>query len=138
MREYRLADTDYRITVDLTEYEDLIKKVVNDEAPEVEVTVLENRYVLNNPISRGQAIRIGRRLAKSTLGEYCILRPILFVGQDTIDNQSKGGHKSNGNSPAPILRLSASASGMTELQRGKKLHFLPHRRKKTGRQHTKR
>ena len=64
MREYRLADTDHRLTVDLTEYEDLIKNIIKKEAPAVKVDVLEDRYVLNKPISRGQAIPVSAYASK--------------------------------------------------------------------------
>lgn len=99
MREYKLASSDNRQNVDLTEYEDLIKDVIHSEAPNITVTVFPDRYVLNNPISKGQAIRIGRRLAKSSLGQYCVLRPILFIGQesDECDEKSKGGNQDNEN-----------------------------------------
>lgn len=60
MREYRLADTDHRLTVNLTEYEDVIKDIVKKEDPTVKVRVYEDKYVLNKELMRGQVIRIGK------------------------------------------------------------------------------
>ena len=105
MREYKLADTDYRLTVDLRGYEDEIKEIVKEYAPDVEVSVFEDKYVLNKQIEPGQAIRIGKALAKSALGKYSLLRPILFVGQDTIKTKNKGGKKANGSTTSGNTKL---------------------------------
>lgn len=80
MRIYELANTELRGEVNLLDYKNIIKQVINEEAPTVKVTIEPDRYILDTDISKGQAIRIGKKIAQSQLGQYCLLRSILFVG----------------------------------------------------------
>lgn len=84
MRIYELANTSLRRRVNLLDYKTIIEQVINEEAPAVEVTVKPNCYILDKDITKGQAIRIGRKIAHSKLGQYCLLRSILFVGHSSI------------------------------------------------------
>ena len=82
MREYKLADSAYRKNVNLKKYKNEILDIVNKIAPHAEVEVKRDRYIIKNRISKGQAIQIGREIAKSRLGIYSMKRPILFRGED--------------------------------------------------------
>lgn len=94
MRVYELANTELRGSVNLINYEEIIKQIIKDIAPQVKVTVEPDRYILDREISKGQAIRIGRKIAKSRLGRYCLQRSILFVGHTMPpQKQCKGANK---------------------------------------------
>lgn len=79
MREYRLINKD--ITVDLTNYEDIIKKTVTEVVPDAEVTVLPDKYIINAKLTHRETVTIGRALAKSVLGEFCAVKYVLFRGK---------------------------------------------------------
>ena len=93
-RRYQLADTNNRNDVDLTEYADLIESVIQKECPDVKVSIEEKSYTVNKALTRGEAIRIGRALAKTELGKYCANRYVLFFGQ-TIEKGEEN-HGGNG------------------------------------------
>lgn len=82
MRIYRLADTQKRKETDLLDYAELIEKIVTSVVPGAVVIVSESDYTILSDISKGQMIKIGRALAHSELGKFCISRPILFVGEE--------------------------------------------------------
>lgn len=93
-RKYRLADTNNRNDVDLTEYADLIESVIQEECPDVKVSIEEKSYTVNKELTKGEAIRIGRALAKTELGKYCANRYVLFFGQ-TVEKGEEN-HGGNG------------------------------------------
>ena len=93
-REYKLADSTNRKDVDLTKYEKQIIEAIHKERPDVKVTVNQDCYTLDRELKRGEAIRIGRTLAKTELGKYCANRYVLFFGQ-TIEKGEKN-HGGNG------------------------------------------
>ena len=82
MRIYRLADTQKRKETDLQDYAELIEKIVTSIVPGAVVIVSESDYTILSDITKGQMIKIGRALAHSELGQFCISRPILFVGEE--------------------------------------------------------
>jgi hypothetical protein len=93
MRAYQLADVSLRESVNLTVYEDVIKEIIHQVIPSAEVIVQPDRYLIKNEISKGDAIRIGRNIAHSELGRFCLQRAILFIGHDIPKAlESKGGH----------------------------------------------
>lgn len=94
MRIYELANTELRGEVNLLDYKDIIEQVISEEAPTVKVTIEPDRYILDSDITKGQAIRIGRKIARSKLGKYCLLRSILFVGH-SLPKSNKRSDKNN-------------------------------------------
>ena len=82
MREYTLQDPEYRQTTDLRDYKKIIEESVEAIVPGTAVTVLQDRYIIPSDISKGDLIKIGRLIAKSELGQYCVIRPILFKGEN--------------------------------------------------------
>ena len=85
MRKYYLVSSEYRNSVDLRDYEQVITDSVHSEMPDTKVTIYAEYYTLDEQPTRGQAIRIGRKIAGSSLGEYCMIRPILFIGKNIED-----------------------------------------------------
>ena len=95
-----LADGSKRGVVDLKNYEGIIKAAVEEFAPGFTVEVYKDYYVVNEPLSQSQAIKIGRRICESGLSQYCIKLPKLFnsriVKEKKNDNRKEqkrpGGH----------------------------------------------
>ena len=80
MRVYSLANPEYRNTVNLLDFERHIKKAVKNTNPDLEVVVDEHSYAIPDTVTTGEVIKIGRAIAKSPLGKYCLERPVLFIG----------------------------------------------------------
>ena len=80
MRVYSLANPEYRRTVNLQNFEKDIRKAVKNTNPDLEVVVDEHSYAIPDTVTTGEIIKIGRAIAKSSLGKYCLERPVLFVG----------------------------------------------------------
>lgn len=93
MRIYKLASSYYRENVNLLDYESLIQQIIHSVVPDVTVIVRSDYYIIENDISKGDAIRIGRLLAKSDcLGKFSTQRPVLFIGTELSDaNVIEGG-----------------------------------------------
>lgn len=53
---------------------------VKNTNPSLEVVVDEHSYAIPDTVTTGEVIKIGRAIAKSPLGKYCLERPVLFVG----------------------------------------------------------
>ena len=81
MRTYSLAHPTFRKIIDLRNYATLIDTTVSGIHPGAQVQVNKDNYVILTPITKGEAIKIGRALAHSILGQFCLSRPILFVGK---------------------------------------------------------
>lgn len=89
MREYYLQDTEYRRTVDLTNYKKLIEDAVHDVSPTTKVEVFTDHYTISPDLSKGDVIKIGRNLAQTDkLGQYCIIRSLLFKGEQVKESSS--------------------------------------------------
>ena len=86
MREYRFTSSFARDTVDLREYEDVIKDAVAHVNPKAKVEVYEDRYTIDS-ISRSESVQVGRQLSKTALAQYCITVEIsrLFYGQEVVE-----------------------------------------------------
>ena len=80
MREYSLQDPGYRKKVDLRNYKKLIEDSVLAIAPTAVVTVYKDKYTITPDLPKGDLIKIGRLIAHTDLGQYCMIRPILFKG----------------------------------------------------------
>ena len=83
MREYRLINKFFDI--DLTDYEKLIINTVQQFAPEADVTVYPDRYEVDCQLSQRQTVMIGRALAKTELGRFCAMKPVLFKGKKVAE-----------------------------------------------------
>lgn len=83
MREYRFSSPLARDTVDLREYEDIIRAEVAKVSPNAIVTVYEDKYTIDN-ITHAESVRIGRALSKTALADYCVKVEIsrLFYGHE--------------------------------------------------------
>lgn len=80
MRKYSLANPAFR-DVDLRDYTDVIISKVHEIVPSATVIVERDGYILDDNITRGQVIKIGRNVAKSQLWKYRLPRDLLFVGK---------------------------------------------------------
>lgn len=89
MREYKLSDPEARADVDLTDYEDVIKKAVAKVNDEAVVEVFKDRYTIDG-ITRSESVQIGRQLSKTALAEYCVKVELsrLFFGHE-VEEESK-------------------------------------------------
>lgn len=99
MRKYSLADGKKRGVVDLRDYEDVIVKAVLEFAPGTTVAVSKDYYIVNEPLTQSQAVKIGRRICESELAKHCIQLTLskLFIGKEVVhENRNKqkqtGGH----------------------------------------------
>lgn len=100
MRKYTLASMD-RDSVDLRVYVAEIINAVHEVMPTAQVRVDKDCYYVSPTPTKGDAIRIGRKICESDLKHYCIKVSKLFNsveigGQDGAQKQSKtyvGGHK---------------------------------------------
>ena len=100
MRKYTLADGSKRAVVDLRDYEDVIKAAIEEFAPGTTVTICKDCYIVNEPLSQSQAVKIGRRICESSLSQHCIKLSKLFnskvVKENANDNRKEqkrpGGH----------------------------------------------
>ena len=95
MREYSLQDSEYRKTVDLRDYETIIVESVHEVSAAAIVNVYKDRYTITPDLTKGQLIKIGRLIANTTLGQYCLIRPILFKGEVIKDTANSGQDKDN-------------------------------------------
>lgn len=80
MRKYVFANPIYR-DVDLTKYEDLIVEKIHEVVPSAKVVVQKDGYILDEDVTRGEVIKIGRNIAASDLWSYRYPRDLLFVGK---------------------------------------------------------
>ena len=108
-RKYRLADSTNRKDVDLTKYEEQIMEAIHKERPDVKVTVNQDSYTLDRELKRGEAIRIGRALAKTELGKFCANRYVLFFGQTVEEGEEN--HGGNGKKSNPKGKNNTSKKG---------------------------
>ena len=103
MRKYTFASTEAQSAVDLRDYREFIEKTIHEIMSDAEVVVTQTYYTVSPSPSKGDAIRIGRKLSKNKdLGQHCIKIPKLFNGENIEtgkelshdDNKQKhnGGH----------------------------------------------
>ena len=100
MRKYTLADGKKRGSVDLRDYEDVIVAAVQEFAEGNAVVVTQHYYIVKEPLTQSQAVKIGRRICESDLSQHCIKLSKLFsstpIKEVENDNRNKqkqtGGH----------------------------------------------
>ena len=95
MRRYTLASAEARSSVDLRDYKDVITNAVKEVMAGVDnlkVTVAKDYYTVSPTPEKGDAIRIGRIICKSTLNRYCIQIPKLFSSIE-VKEQTNGERK---------------------------------------------
>ncbi len=81
MKKYTLASPDARKKVDLRNYAQIIENAVHDVAPDAVVNVYKDYYTVDS-ITKGQSIKIGRKICASALGSNCITLYKLFNGKE--------------------------------------------------------
>ena len=101
MRKYTLASTDAKTSVDLREYKDVIKNAVEEvmtKEKNLKVIVTKEYYTVSPTPKKGEAIRIGRIICKSSLSKHCIQIPKLFLSIEVkeINNEEGYEHKMGG------------------------------------------
>lgn len=69
-RTYKLANKDYKNTIDLTKYQKKIKESVQAVIPNALVIVDEHSYTVSPIPTRAESTKIGRNLAKTSIGKY--------------------------------------------------------------------
>lgn len=93
MRKYTLADGSKRGKVDLRDYEDIIVAAVEEFAPGNTVVVTSDYYMVKNPLTQSQAVKIGRRICESDLSQHCIKLSKLFnsklIKENANDNREE-------------------------------------------------
>lgn len=92
MRKYTLADSTKRGVVDLRDFTEIITAAVHEFAPEATVIVHEDHYYIDQTLSHGQSVRIGRKICESSLSKHCIQLTLskLFIGKEVVhDNRNK-------------------------------------------------
>lgn len=102
MKLYRFADKEFRDTVDLTIYRDIIEKAVGKVKPEATVTVLKEGFYLDITPTKRESIRISQELRNNGLEQYITYRPCLFNGYCVENNkllqyQKEDAEDANGN-----------------------------------------
>ena len=101
MRKYTLASAGDRNMVDLRAYQADIADAVHSVMPKARVRVDKDCYYVSPTPSRGDAIRIGKKICESNLKVYCIHIPKLFTsveigganGTQKPQKTHAGGHK---------------------------------------------
>lgn len=71
MRRFSFASGYFRDTIDLQKYESIIINAVHEVIPNAKVTVFHDSYVIDK-VTKGESIKIGRKLASTQLCGYCI------------------------------------------------------------------
>ena len=89
MRKYSLANISRRGSVDLREFEDVIINAVQEFAPGNTVVVASDYYMVRNPLTQSQAVKIGRRICESDLSRHCIKLSKLFNSKEVSDGNNK-------------------------------------------------
>ena len=89
MKKYYLASPDDRGAVDLRQYRDTIISSVKSVIPDAEVKVRKEYYTVDH-ITRGQAVAVGRVIARSDLWRYHMDAPKLFIGTKIEKEETHG------------------------------------------------
>lgn len=83
-KEYRMVMTSIRNSIDLREFESIIKEAYRIVNPTLKVTVFSSYYEVCGNLTRGQAIEAGRIIAQSSLGRYAVKYPIHSENPSTV------------------------------------------------------
>lgn len=81
MKKYVLASPDARKKIDLRNHADIIIEAVRDVMPGASVEVYQDYYTVDH-ISKGESIKVGRKICASVLGQYCVTLYKLFNGKE--------------------------------------------------------
>lgn len=81
-KQYKLANSDYRKSADLRDYESEITKAVRIVRPEAEVIVEKDYYEVIPVLSKIESIVVSTILRTGTLEQFTLYRPCLFIGQE--------------------------------------------------------
>ena len=84
IKRYYLVKPYARKNIDLRGYEKVIVPAWKYVNPSVIVRVYSSYYVVIGEISKGDAIRAGRIIAKSSLGRYAVKYPINSKTPSTV------------------------------------------------------
>lgn len=82
--EYSLVKSSARNNTDLRYYEKEILNAYKDVNPSLSVGVHDNSYVVSGNLTRGQAVRAGRIIAKSSLGSHAVKYPVNSKKPSTV------------------------------------------------------
>ena len=89
MRKYSLASGKARMAVDLRDYTATIEEAVHEAISTATVEVYETYYTVSPTPSKGQAIKIGRKICQSALAKYCVAMPKLFTSVEVSDREKE-------------------------------------------------
>ena len=99
MRRYTLASPDARSVVDLRDFQEVIEAAVHEIIPSAQVAVEQDCYYVSPTPGKGDAIKIGRLICKSSLNRFCVQIPKLFSSveieeekNDREEQKCHGGH----------------------------------------------
>ncbi len=81
MKKYVLASPDSRKKIDLRNHADIIIEAVRDVVPDASIEVYQDYYTVDH-ISKGESIKVGRKICASVLGQYCVTLYKLFNGKE--------------------------------------------------------
>jgi len=96
MRKYSLANGLKRSVVDLRDYEDIIVGAVQEFASGSTVIVCKDCYIVKEPLTQSQAVKIGRKICESDLSQHCIKLSKLFSSKEVTDNDNSNKQKQTG------------------------------------------
>ena len=85
-KQYKLANSDYRKSADLRNYESEIKKAVKIVKPEAEVIVEKDYYEVIPVLSKIESIVVSTILRTGKLEQFTLYRPCLFIGQEVEED----------------------------------------------------
>ncbi len=84
IKEYCLVKPSARNSINLENYQKIIIKAYTMVNPNLEVRVQCKSYKVLGDLTRGQAIKAGRIIAKSSLGRYAVKYPINSKHPSTV------------------------------------------------------
>lgn len=89
MKEYRLADNNYRQTVSLKNYEADITDAVHTVKPKATVTVTEHGFSVDPPMKKLESIAVSKILRSGSMNKLTMYRPCLFNGYTVREKSEK-------------------------------------------------
>lgn len=89
MKYFRLANADFRNSVDLTRYEDDIFQAVQKVKPDTKVTVTPNYFTTTPELGKMESILVSKQLRMGGLKEYTLYRPCLFNSYRQSDKEQQ-------------------------------------------------
>ena len=101
MKRYELISDEYRNTIDLRDYETMIRKVIGELRPKATVIVEKNFFLVGPSPDHGFSVAMGQILSKiENMGNYCAMVPRLFTGTEVSGDLAElcknGGRRKRG------------------------------------------